>query len=76
MCPRSNKETSLKITSLPISLALDVNPDHILIESLTTTDLHINDHHLIDHYLDSLQNSDRNSMTDNSTAVSIRVFLF
>lgn len=74
MCPRSNdKETSLKFTSLPIHLALNLNNEQI--ESINTSDLHINDHIIVDHYIDTLQNSERiinhrNSTIDLSAKVS------
>jgi len=72
MCPprSDNKETSLKFinTTLPINLALNVNNDQVR-DSGNSSDFHINDHHLIDHYLDSLQNRNTSSMNNNPTAI-------
>lgn len=66
MCRSNNEETTYKLNSVPINLALNLN-NNDQIESVDTSDLHINDHLAIDQYLDTLTNTDRNSMNSNST---------
>lgn len=73
MCRSNNEETSYKLNSVPINLALNLNNDQI--ESVDTSDLHINDHLTLDQYLDTLTNTDRYSMNSNSTDVNLVLFL-
>lgn len=76
MCCRSNKsrETSYKLSSLPINLSLNINNDQ-QIDQLNLSDLHINDHLALDQYLDTLTNSDQNtnhnSMTDRNSTIDV-----